>query len=144
MPADPSGHNNSNALHVFDDYTFSTRPEVREERDFVAWPPSGYVPAQTVWGRWSFSLLHANFSSAVVTMTDDFGPVQVEVIERDSTNGAPESAIVWAVNGDTNSSLLPKPIDSDQCYKVTIAGVKISDAIQPPHEYATCILANDS
>ena len=44
----------ANTLQVFDSEVWSARPEVREERGFVAWPPSGYVPAETVWTRWSF------------------------------------------------------------------------------------------
>ena len=129
-----------NVLHVFDDNLWAARPEVRERRGFVAWPPSGYVPAQTVWGRWSFSLQHAEFSSATVAVADDSGPVQVEIVTRDSDGSAPENAIVWAVGGDTNSAVLPEPDDGDHCYLVTIEGVRVGRSVEPPYEYAVCVL----
>ena len=129
-----------NVLHVFDDNLWAARPEVRERRGFVAWPPSGYVPARTVWGRWSFSLPHADFSSATVAVADDAGPVQVEITTRASGGGAPENAIVWAVGGDTNSALLTEPDDGDHCYTVTISDATINRAVQTPYEYAVCVL----
>lgn len=132
----------SNTLHVFDDNLWNQRPDVREERDFVAWPPSGYVPAETVWGRWSFSLARADFSSASVSVTNSSGPVQVEILERIQSNGliAPEASIVWAVAGDTNSGVMPTPTNGDECYNVTISGVTMSGAVQDPFQYTSCLL----
>ena len=41
----------------------------RPARDgFVAWPPPGFVPYQTVYPRWSFVLRGADFTNATVTM----------------------------------------------------------------------------
>ena len=119
--------------------------KTREERGFVAWPPPGYVPPQVNWGRWSFELSDAHpsadFSTASVETSDDFGPVELEIIHRGS------SGIVWAMDGDTNSNLLSVeppsqgPADSDYCYTVAISGVKINNSVQTPYEYAVCILA---
>ena len=75
----------ANALYVVG--VLGARPAVREPRGFVAWPPSGYVPAETVWGRWSFQLPGADFGSATVYVTDDYGPIPVEVIDRKSRFG---------------------------------------------------------
>ena len=111
----------------------------------MAWLPSGYVPPETVWGRWSFSLAGADFSRASVTMPDDEGPVRADVIHRSAaprpnSRRAPENAIVWAVAGDTDSSLLPPPSGPDHCYTVTVSGVRIGAATQLPYEYSTCLL----
>ena len=132
----------SNTLYVFDANLWNDRPNVREARDFVAWPPSGYVPAETVWGRWSFSLARADFSSAAVTVTGPNGPMQVEILERVQSSGliAPEAAIVFAVGGDTNSSVFATPTNGDECYAVTISGVKMNDAVVAPFDYSPCLL----
>ena len=132
----------SNALEVASGDRLSRRPDVREERGFVAWPPPGYVPAQTVWGRWSFSLADADFSNATVTMADDSGAVQVEFLDRDSKIAEP--AIVWAVAGDTNSNRLDAPTDGDHCYAVTVNGVTVDGAAPTPYEYATCVIDPDA
>ena len=135
----------SNTLYVMDNNLWAARPEVREPRGFVAWPAAGYVPSRTVWGRWSFSLADADFSAATVAVSDDSGPVQVEVIARDSgSRRAPEAAIVWAVGGDTDSRLLPAPDDGDECYAVTVSGVRIRGVAQAPYEYAVCVLDPDA
>ena len=134
----------SNALYVVPELRVGSN-RTREERGFVAWPPPGYVPPAVNWGRWSFDLSDAHypadFSTASVEVSDEFGPLEVEIIYRHS------SGIVWAVNGDTNSYLLSgrRPwyslADSNHCYTVTIGGVKVGDSIQTPYEYAVCILA---
>ena len=127
----------ANALHVQDDHTRSTRPDVREERGFVAWPPNGYIPARTVWGRWSFTLPNAGFGAATVEVTNNHGPVQVQILTR---AGFLEGGIVWAVAGKTNSQQLSQPTDGDLCYTITISNVRIAGAEQTPYEYATCLL----
>ncbi|MDW3221237.1 MAG: S-layer homology domain-containing protein [Acidimicrobiales bacterium] len=143
-----NGHWAANTLHVFDDNLWGARPEVREARDFVAWPPAGYVPAETTWGRWSFSLYGGDFSTATVTVSDSLGAIQVNVLERiqpenPASRIAPEPSIVWAVGGDTNSTQLPEPTNGDECYTVTIGGVKVGGATQPDFMYETCLLDLD-
>ncbi|MEQ8842166.1 MAG: S-layer homology domain-containing protein [Acidimicrobiales bacterium] len=135
----------ANTLHVFDDNLWGTRPDVREDRGFVAWPPSGYVPPETVWGRWSFSLAGADFSAASVSVSDSLGTVAVDVLRRiqptvPGSTIAPEPSIVWAVGGDTDSTQLPAPTGGDECYTVTIGGVKISGTTQDDYSYRTCVL----
>ena len=132
----PAGRR-ANALHVQDDHTRSTRPHVREERDFVAWPPSGYTPARTLWGRWSFTLPNADFGAATVKVTNDHGPVQVQILTR---AGFLERGIVWAVHGKTNSQPLSQPADGDLCYTITISNVYVAGTRQTPFQYATCVL----
>ena len=132
----------ANALDVVRGDREASRPRVREERAFVSWPPSGYVSSSVVWGRWSFSLAGADFSTASVAMADTSGAVAVEILDRDSRAGEP--AIVWAVAGDTNSTLLPAPRDGDRCYSVTISGVRVNDEIQTPYEYPVCLIDPDA
>ena len=140
----------ANAMHL--DYDFNLVPAAREVRGFVAWPPPGYVPAEAVWGRWSFSrqrietevtrvgnttytrwfLSGPDFSSASVAVSDDSGPVPTEIIHRDG-------ALVWAMDGDTGSAPSPEPAH-DHCYTVTISGVRVGGAVQAPYEYAVCVL----
>ncbi|MFT5202347.1 MAG: hypothetical protein ACI9C1_001735 [Candidatus Aldehydirespiratoraceae bacterium] len=139
------GFHPANTLHVFDDNLWGTRPGVRESQDFVAWPPAGYVPAETTWGRWSFSLPGADFSAASVTVTDSLGVIQVQVLERIQGENpgdriAPEPSIVWSVGGDTNSIQLPEPVDGDECYGVTVSGVRLSGATQPDYRYSSCVI----
>ena len=138
----------ANAMHFAGDWDLP--PEVREARGFVAWPPPGYVPAETVWGRWSFSiqlvvtettdfyqrrfLSGPDLAQAEVVVTDDDGTVPTEVIHRDGR-------LVWAIDGDTNSALVPPPLYGDRCYTVTISGVRLGGNIQAPYEYAVCAVA---
>ncbi len=139
------GGRQANALYVVS-LSWGGSNKTREERGFVAWPPPGYVPPQVNWGRWSFDLSDAyrtaDFSTASVEVSDEFGPVEVEIIYRRS------AGIVWAMDGDTNSYRLrierPShiPADSDYCYTVTINGVKINESVQTPYEYAVCILTS--
>ena len=132
----PAGRR-ANALHVQDDHTRSTRPDVREERGFVAWPPAGYIPARTVWGRWSFTLPGGDFSAATIEIINDHGPVQVQILTR---AGFLEPGIVWAVHGQTDSQQLSQPADGDLCYTVTISNVYVAGTRQTPFQYATCLL----
>ena len=143
----------ANAMHLR--YDWDLNPSVREERGFVAWPPAGYVPAGVVWGRWSFSKQHIqtdttrsgntiyirrylsqpDFSQATVSVTDHNGVVETTIIHHDT-------ALVWAIGGDTRSDLLPEPTEGDHCYTVTISGVRENGAAQTPYQYAVCVVGN--
>ena len=147
-------HQLANAMHLR--YDWERDPSVREERGFVAWPPAGYVPAGVVWGRWSFtkqhiqtdttrsgnttyirrSLSQPDFSRATVTVTDHDGPVETVIIHHDT-------ALVWAMRGDTRSDLLPEPTNGDHCYTVTISGIRESGARHTPYQYAVCVIGTD-
>ena len=91
-----------------------------------------------VWGRWSFSLADADFADATVALADDSGVVKTEILARDP--GAGDPGIVWAVAGDTNSTLLPAPKSGDRCYRVTVRGVRIDGEAQPHYEYPVCLI----
>ena len=121
----------ANAMHF--GYDYNSDATVREPRGFVAWPPAGYVPAETVWGRWSFLLPGADFSETAVEVADNYGHIPVKVIWR-------AGAVVWAVHGDNNSVQLPEPRHGDKCYTVTLSRVTVDGTAQTPFQYATCVI----
>ena len=114
-------------------YDFRQQFDVRQPRSFVAWPPPGFVPSAVVWGRWSFSLPRSDLSMAGVTVSDDAGLVPTEIIHRGRS-------LVWAMAGDTDSTLLPAPSNGDRCYVVTVSDVTIAGETQAPFEYPVCVI----
>ena len=133
----------ANALYVLGDLGREA-DRLREARGFVAWPPSGYVPAVAVWQRWSFARFDAvDFSAASVTVTNDEGAVPVEIVNRNEGTGyggAGSRALVWQVDGGDSYGRLPEPTGGDECYTVTISGVRVGGLVQEPYEYQTCVL----
>jgi len=135
----------SNALQVFDDNLWGTRPAVRQSEGFVAWPPSGYVPPQAVWGRWTFSLGGADFTNATVSVANGAGPVPTTVLARRQSSSplgriAPEPTIVWSIGTDNGSALLPTPTSGDECYDISVDGVSVAGTQQPSFAYSTCVI----
>jgi len=115
----PTTGNNwaANALWVFDDAMWGSRPATREE--FVAWPPPGYVPYQVVYPRWSFSYASADFSAASVTMSSGGNSIPVSV--QPVVNGYGENTLVWEPELVFGSSPA-----ADEVYTVTVNSVTIS------------------
>lgn len=112
------GYLASNALWVFDqDNMWGARPETREA--FVAWPPSGYVPYQVVYPRWSFGYPQADFSQATVTMKQDGQPLAVQ--RNTPVNGYGDNTLVW----EPQASFGASPA-GDTTYEVTLSNVSIA------------------
>ncbi len=134
----------ANALYIPGENLWDSPPDIRQSRGFVAWPPPGYVPAETVGGRWSFSVSGADFSGASVSVTNDRGPVTVEILSRDSSfagsRSVPDSSMVWEVTGDADSTPVAGPRQGDLCLTVAVTGVRVEGRVQTPYEYATCII----
>jgi len=105
------------AWHQLHNRLWGPRPAVRD--GFVAWPPSGYVPAALVYNRWSFMLEEANFEDAIVSVRlgESALPVQMEP----GAQGYCENTLVWipTIPWDT--------LDSSQEHRVdvTIANVLV-------------------
>ena len=139
-----NGRRPANALYIPEQNLWDPHPRVREPRGFVAWPPPGYVPAGTVWNRWSFSRAGADFSEASVTVTNDFGSVPTEVLTRNSSfagaRNVPDPSIVWNIPGLGDSPPPAGHMGGDLCLSVTVAGVRIEGRTQTPYEYVTCII----
>jgi hypothetical protein len=113
----------SNVLWVQDANIAGRRPAVRD--DFVAWPPPGYVPYQTVYPRWSISYPGADFSAAAVTMTSAGASVatRTELLQ----NGYGENTLVWFPGSYADGNLWAKPA-ADTAYHVTVSNVNIGGA----------------
>jgi len=135
------GSTSANALHVLGDLTGSP-DRLREARGFVAWPPPGYVPAATVFRRWSFRLFgEFDFSAASVAVVGDSGPVRIEVVHRgEAASYRPRPALVWEVAEILAQGAVPEPTGGDECYTVTISGVRAGGVTQSPYGYETCVL----
>ena len=99
--------------------------EYQVPRGYLAWPPPGYVPYRVVWRRWSFHQT-GNYSRATVTVVNDNGPVESEIVYAGRY-------IVWEMDP-------PGVPDGDLCYTVTISGVQLSDGIQTNYKYVTCVI----
>ncbi len=143
----PSGPGNwaSNTLRVFDDNLWAARPTVRQPEGFVSWPPSGYVPPQAVWGRWTFSIFGGDFTNATVSVNDAVGPIQTSILARRQSSSltgriAPEPSIVWSIGADNGSALMSTPTNGDRCYDVRVSGVSVRGALQPDYVYTTCVI----
>jgi uncharacterized protein YkwD len=153
----PDGHT-ANALWVFDERVFDetesgTRPAMREADRFVAWPPRGYVPADLVHPRWSFTLAGADVSRAEVSLyrMDGTGahPVPLTVVNRSGAPGhVPLPTVVWEPAVTAGG-----PVDVD--YLVVITGVApeqpilaasdgspVADPIRPVYSYMVRILGD--
>ncbi len=115
-PASGTGQKAS-AINVFDDQYGQIRPETRNE--YVSWPPAGFVPYQMVFPRWSFSIPHADFSQAQVTVTLNNQAIGVNVYPAE--NGYGENTLVWEIK----STDLVKP-NTDLVYQVSVNNVLIN------------------
>lgn len=68
---------------------------------FIAWPPKGLVPAEMVYGKWSFSLPGADFSEAKIKMSVLGRELPSDYIKIDSikSQGAGIPTIAWVPQG---------------------------------------------
>lgn len=115
-----NGNYSANALWVQDANIFGSRPAVRD--DFVAWPNKGYVPYQTVYPRWSFSYPAADFSAAVLSMTENGQPIATR--KEQIHNGYAENTLVWFPSQYVDGDNWARPA-TDTVYQVTLSNVKI-------------------
>ena len=98
-------------LWVFDPgHLWDERPAVRD--DYVAWPPPGYVPVQTVYPRWSYSHPDADFRSATVSMSMDGAAVPVASVNYNH-DGYGERTLIWTPN-------LGSALTDGQAHRVTV------------------------
>lgn len=117
----------SNALYVFD-----TQSPVAARDGGVAWPPRGYVPADTVASRWSYIYLGANFSNAQVSVTGPDGSVSTSIQNRGDFVGA---GIVFTPD-------ITKSRVADKTYTVVISG--ITGAPTSTVTYTTTLVPSNS
>jgi uncharacterized protein YkwD len=110
-----------NALWVQDSNIFGARPAVRD--DFVAWPTKGYTPYTLVYPRWSFSYPGADFSSAIVTMTENGAAIATR--KEIPATGYGENTLAWFPGSYVDGMSWAKPA-ADTVYQVTISNVKVA------------------
>lgn len=133
MP-DVDNYKSSNALWVFDENMEGPRPQTREE--YVTWPPSGYIPYQVVYSRWSFSYADADFSGANVTMSSGGQNIPLTVQPLYNTGyGFGENTLVWEPDLTFGT-----PPPSDTVYDVTVSGVMINNML---HDFAYQVIMFD-
>jgi hypothetical protein len=105
---------NAHALWVIGD--FGAAPV--NMPSFIAWPPEGYVPSPLVYGRWSFGIPGASFTSSTVRMTDaQHNPIALQV--RPIKNGYGDNTIVWEPEGIIRNS------EADVTYHVAVENVVV-------------------
>lgn len=130
QPSETTSVRRANAIHVFDPGNqfgnFNLYGGFPTVFPYVAFPPHGFVPYQTIPARWSFAIKGANFSSATVTMTRDGVaiPTSLEFYQT----GYGDNTLVWVYDGldASQSHLHPKP-NADVTYEVTIDGIAGGD-----------------
>lgn len=135
----------ANALWVFDDRVFdeespTLQPPMREPDRFAAWPPRGYVPAELVHPRWSFTASGIDVSEAEVTLHRPAAPegdrtIPLQVVNRSGAPGhVPLPTIVW----EPEIGLDPtSPPLHDELYLVVITGVGMTADEPAPATVAT-------
>lgn len=132
-----SPYSQAAAMRGWDDNQGGPRPATR--RDFVSWPPAGYVPYQVVYGYWSFGYADAGFSGATVTMTKNGSPISVALETPSPTPG--EDTLVWRPENHPDSYSWPNPGDDD-VYTVEINNVVIGGSPRS-FEYTVTIFDPD-
>lgn len=118
-------------LWVFDNSVNNPRPATREA--FVSWPPSGFVPYQLVFPRWSFSYPQADFSLARVSMQQQGTPIPV-TLELLNNPGMGDNTLVWVPDIS-----LTTPPTTDISYTVKITQVLI-DGKSQDFEYIVTVI----
>lgn len=103
---------------------------------FVAYPPDNYIPGELVFPRWSFSITGANFDNAEVAVSSDGSDYTISYEARVTTQGWPDSRIVWLVQG------LQYPITKDMEFDVTVSGIQ--GAPQSSYSYTVKVFATDA
>lgn len=90
--------------------------------EFITWPPEGYIPANMVFSRWSFSLANADFTGTKVSMKDKNGTsIALQLEELDNQFG--DRTIVWVPEG-INSNVM-----EDTVYSVTLEDVAVDEEL---------------
>jgi len=84
----------ANCLWVVDR---STWIPPRNEPEWIAWPPAGFVPYELVYPRWSFSMANADFTGATVSMS--LGDESLALSVLPLSRNIADSTLVWEPEG---------------------------------------------
>lgn len=116
----------ANAVMLYKD----TFPETRPAAGWVAWPPSHFVPWETIpyddrarqLFRWSLSsgqYPDADYSDASVTML--YGSESLVVVPEPLESGAGDNTIVWNARRSNGGRF---PIERDATFTVRVSGIR--------------------
>lgn len=102
----------TNVMYIYDNFGNASM----NQKQFIAFPPSGFVPASIVKNKWFFAIPNANFSNATVTIKNENGNnLPVIITTRNEPYG--DSAVTWIVNNiDTSNTY-------DVAYTVTVSNI---------------------
>jgi uncharacterized protein YkwD len=101
---------------------------------FISWPPQNHVAAALIFPRWSFSIPGADFTNAIVTMTDSKGvTVSLNVVSV-NVNGYGDNTIVWEPTGIVTNSA------TDVTYNVKVNDVQLSGGETKSFSYKVVIV----
>ncbi len=107
----------------------------------VSWPPRGFVPAEFVFDRWSFSLPGADFHRAQVQVVKEGCPLPVAQARPAYQSAADGSGVslgantlVWTLPGNVVSRT------GDETYRVRIANVVVAGR---PREFTYTVTSID-
>ena len=103
---------------------------------FVPWPNSGYIPEAITPERWSLSYPGADFTSAVVNVTNVTGANLPVTIQSTSANFGDET-IIWQFNQS-----LPTAVITDQVYNISISNIGINGSVIN-HSYQVIVINPD-
>ena len=107
-------------------------PPIRDPAGFVSWPPAGFVPSPTVYGRWSLHHLDADFSAATVTVTVDGLRVAAPIAYRGPGFAMPTFSFV---------PQLPFLGRADREVRVTVANITLEGQTEPvTHTWTTTVI----
>ena len=105
--------------------------------DFVPYPTPGFFPATVNSPYWSLSREGADFSSAMVKMTDPAGnPVPIISMRRSNDYGDP--AIIWEVNSVASA----QSVYDDATFNVNVSGIA-GKGIATSYSYSVTLINPD-
>ena len=139
VPTGPAGIT-ANALYVIGPNAASA---IRD--GFTAWPPKGFVPYLVAYGTWSFSLPKADFSKAVLTMTDANGVAIAVNGAGPLQNGFGDNTYSWIPDlpnrGASGRRVGPRPPagGGDLAYTIKMSGVQV-DGVSKDYTYTVMLV----
>jgi len=102
----------TNVLYIYNNFG---NPSMNQKQ-YIAFPPEGFVPAPIVKNKWFFAIPNASFTNATVTIKNESGNnMPLTITTRNESFG--DRAITWIVNNiDTNNIY-------DVSYTVTVSNI---------------------
>lgn len=105
-----------------------------DKNSFISYPPSGFFPAQLNTPFWSLSYSGADFSAAIVKMTNSAGTtVPLKSVRNTVEFGDP--AIVWQVS----AAVASQNVYNDTSYRIQVSGIE-GPGVPKNHSYSVTLI----